>query len=66
MYLSFSEYIGAKYAPPLQDELSLFRGEVDLHTGGNGGVDKAVDDGGDLLLHCCLITVRVTQILNTT
>lgn len=45
--------------------LGLFRLDVYLQGGGHGGVDKAVNDGGNLLLDGGLITVGMTEVLRT-
>ena len=49
----------------VQNVLGLFRRDVYLQSGGHGGIDKTVNDGGDLLLDGGLITVGVTEVLHT-
>lgn len=49
----------------LQNVLRLFRGNVYLQGGGHGGVDKTVNDGGDLLLDGGIVTVGMTEVLHT-
>lgn len=49
----------------LQNVLGLVRRDVYLQGGGHGRVDKAVNDGGDLLLDGGLSTVGMAEVLHT-
>lgn len=45
--------------------LGLFRRDVYLQGGWHGGVDKAANDGGNLLLDGGLIAVGMAEVLQT-
>lgn len=63
--LCLSEDVWAQVLASFQDVLGLFRRDVYLQGGGHGGVDKAVNDGGNLLLDGGFIAVGMTEVLRT-
>lgn len=61
--LRLPEDVWTQLPPLLQNPLRLFRRDVYLQGGGDGGVDEAVDDDGNLALDGGLIAVGVTEVL---
>lgn len=61
--LRLSEDVWTQLPPLLQNALRLFRRDIHLQGGGDGGVDEAVDDDGNLFLDGGLIAVGMTEVL---
>lgn len=63
--LRLSEDVWAQLLSLFQNMLGLFWRDVYLQSRRRGGVDEAVNDGGDLVLDGGLITVGMTEVLRT-
>lgn len=63
--LCLPEDVRAQFLAFFQNAQGLFRWDVDLQGGGQGGVDKAVNDGRNLLLDGEVVTVGMTEVLHT-
>lgn len=63
--LCLPEDVRAQFLAIFQNAHGLFRWDVYLQRRGEGRLDEAADDGGNLLLDGDVITVGVTQVLHT-